>query len=141
MSIDVLFNGVGWTDIALTLNRAAVGTFFMISGHHKLFNAQRHHMLVNELEALHIPAVGINQWWVPTIEFSAGGAVLIGLLTPLAARAARDNPRRERHVGATASQSLQTNRQSGSDRRLALFARDGVCIHADHGALGWRGAI
>src|SRR5258705_13607822 len=83
MSIDVLFNGVGWADIALTLNRAAVGTFFMISGHHKLFNTQRHHMLVNELEALHIPAVGINQWWVPTIEFSAGGAVLIGLLTPL----------------------------------------------------------
>ena len=85
MLIDVLFDGVGWTDIALTLNRAAVGTFFVISGHHKLFNAERHHMLVSELEALHIPAVGINQWWVPTIEFSAGAAVLVGLLTPLAA--------------------------------------------------------
>lgn len=85
MLINVLFDGVGWTDIALTLNRVAVGTFFVISGHHKLFNAQRHHMLVDELEALHIPAIGINQWWVPIIEFSAGGAVLIGLLTPLAA--------------------------------------------------------
>jgi uncharacterized membrane protein YphA (DoxX/SURF4 family) len=42
-------------------------------------------MLVNELMALHIPAVRINQWWVPTIEFTAGGAVFIGLLAPLAA--------------------------------------------------------
>jgi hypothetical protein len=25
--MDLLFNGVGWTDIALTLNRIAVGTF------------------------------------------------------------------------------------------------------------------
>jgi len=82
---DILFNGVGWTDIALTLNRVAVGMFFMFSGYHKLFNAQRHFMLVDELKALHIPAVKFNQWWVPTIEFTAGGAVFIGLLAPLAA--------------------------------------------------------
>ena len=30
-------------------------------------------------------AVGFNQWWVPLVEFTAGGAVLIGLLAPLAA--------------------------------------------------------
>ena len=82
---DILFNGVGWTDIALTLNRVAVGMFFMFSGYHKLFNVQRHFMLVDELKALHIPAVKFNQWWVPTIEFTAGGAVFIGLLAPLAA--------------------------------------------------------
>jgi uncharacterized membrane protein YphA (DoxX/SURF4 family) len=29
--------------------------------------------------------VGINQWWVPTVEFIAGGGVLIGFLAPLAA--------------------------------------------------------
>jgi len=40
--MDILFNGVGWTDIALTLNRGAVGIFFLLSGYHKLFNAQRH---------------------------------------------------------------------------------------------------
>src|SRR5262245_51369325 len=28
--MDLLFNGVGWTDIALTLNRIAVGAFFML---------------------------------------------------------------------------------------------------------------
>jgi putative oxidoreductase len=83
--IDLLFNGVGWTDIALTLNRIAVGTFFMLSGYHKLFNPQRHRALVDELKALGVPAVGINQWWVPMVEFTAGGAVLIGFLAPLAA--------------------------------------------------------
>jgi uncharacterized membrane protein YphA (DoxX/SURF4 family) len=83
--IDILFNGIGWTDIALTLNRIAVGTFFMLSGYHKLFNAERHRALADELKALGIHAVGFNQWWVPTIEFAGGAAVVIGLLAPLAA--------------------------------------------------------
>jgi uncharacterized membrane protein YphA (DoxX/SURF4 family) len=83
--IDMVFNGVGWTDIALTLNRIAVGAFFMLSGYHKLFNAPRHRTFVDELKALGVPAVGFNQWWVPTVEFTAGGGVLIGLLAPLAA--------------------------------------------------------
>ena len=30
-------------------------------------------------------STGVNQWWVPSVEFSAGVAVLIGLLAPLAA--------------------------------------------------------
>jgi uncharacterized membrane protein YphA (DoxX/SURF4 family) len=83
--IDILFNGVGWTDIALTLNRIAVGMFFMLSGYHKLFDAERHRAFADELKGLGVHAVGFNQWWVPTIEFSAGGAVVIGLLAPLAA--------------------------------------------------------
>jgi len=83
--IDLLFKGVGWIDIAFTLNRVAVGTFFMFSGYHKLFNPQRHSVLVDELRALHIPAIRINQWWVPMVEFFAGSAVVIGLLAPLAA--------------------------------------------------------
>jgi hypothetical protein len=29
--------------------------------------------------------VGFNQWWVPFVEFTAGGAVLVGFLAPLAA--------------------------------------------------------
>src|SRR5271156_163376 len=83
--MDILFLGVGWTDIALTLSRIAVGTFFMHSGYHKLFNAERHRAVVDELKALGVPALGFNQWWVPLVEFSAGAAVLIGLLAPLAA--------------------------------------------------------
>jgi uncharacterized membrane protein YphA (DoxX/SURF4 family) len=83
--MDILFHGVGWTDIALTLNRIAVGMFFMLSGYHKLFNPERHRAFAEELKELGVHAVGFNQWWVPTIEFSAGGAVVIGLLAPLAA--------------------------------------------------------
>ena len=82
---DLLFVGVGWTDLALTLNRIAVGAFFMLSGYHKLFNAERHRSFIDELKGLGVPAVGFNQWWVPLVEFTAGGGVLIGLLAPLAA--------------------------------------------------------
>jgi len=81
----MLLRGVGWTDVALTLNRIAVGTFFALSGYHKLFNPQRHRTLADQLKELGIPAVGFNQWWVPAVEFSAGLAVAIGFLAPLAA--------------------------------------------------------
>jgi uncharacterized membrane protein YphA (DoxX/SURF4 family) len=83
--MDLLFVDVGDTDLALTLNRIAVGTFFMLPGYHKPLNAERHRSIVDELKALGVPAVGFNQWWVPLVEFTAGGAVLIGLLAPLAA--------------------------------------------------------
>src|SRR5580698_3622700 len=83
--LQILFSGMGWTDIALTLNRVAVGMFFMFSGYHKLFNAERHRVFADELRTLHVHAVRINQWWVPLVEFSAGGAVVIGLIAPLAA--------------------------------------------------------
>ena len=73
--MDILFNGVGWTDIALTLNRIAVGVFFMLSGYHKLFDPQRHASFVEELKELGVPAIGFNQWWVPTVEFTGGGGV------------------------------------------------------------------
>jgi uncharacterized membrane protein YphA (DoxX/SURF4 family) len=83
--MDLLFNGVGWTDLAITLNRVAVGAFFMLSGYHKLFNAERHRTFVDELKSLGVHAVGFNQWWVPLVEFSAGAAVVAGFLAPLAA--------------------------------------------------------
>jgi uncharacterized membrane protein YphA (DoxX/SURF4 family) len=50
--MDLLFVGLGWSDLAITLNRIAVGTFFMLSGYRKLFNAERHRSIVEELEAL-----------------------------------------------------------------------------------------
>jgi putative oxidoreductase len=83
--IDLLFKGIGWTDIALALNRIAVGAFFMLSGYHKLFNTERHRVFVDELKSLRVPVIGFNQWWVPGVEFAGGAAVFIGLLAPLAA--------------------------------------------------------
>ena len=82
---DFLFVGIGWTELAMTLNRIAVGAFFMLSGYHKLFNAERHRTFADELKGLGVHAVGFNQWWVPLVEFSAGAAVVVGLLAPLAA--------------------------------------------------------
>jgi uncharacterized membrane protein YphA (DoxX/SURF4 family) len=83
--IDLFLGGIGWTDFAITLNRIAVGAFFMLSGYHKLFNAERHRSFVDELKGLGVHAVGFNQWWVPLVEFSAGAAVVVGFLAPLAA--------------------------------------------------------
>jgi uncharacterized membrane protein YphA (DoxX/SURF4 family) len=83
--MDLLFLGVGWTELALALNRIAIGAFFMFSGYHKLFNAERHRLVVDELKGLGVHAVGFNQWWVPLVEFTAGAAVFVGLLAPLAA--------------------------------------------------------
>jgi putative oxidoreductase len=67
------------------MNRLAIGTFFMLSGYHKLFNAERHRTIADQLKALGVPAVGFNQWWVPLVEFAGGAAVLVGFLAPLAA--------------------------------------------------------
>jgi uncharacterized membrane protein YphA (DoxX/SURF4 family) len=58
--IEILFSGLGWTDIALTLNRVAVGMFFMFSGYHKLFNTERHRQFAGELRTLRVHAVRIN---------------------------------------------------------------------------------
>jgi uncharacterized membrane protein YphA (DoxX/SURF4 family) len=52
MRLQILFSGIGWTDIALTLNRLAVGMFFMFSGYHKLFNAERHRAFAEELNGM-----------------------------------------------------------------------------------------
>ena len=86
-TMNMMVVGFGSTDFAITLDRIAVGTFFMLSGYHKLFNAERHRSIVDELKALGVPAVGFNQWWVPLVEFTAGSAVLVGFLGPLAALA------------------------------------------------------
>jgi uncharacterized membrane protein YphA (DoxX/SURF4 family) len=108
--MDLLFVGFGWTDLAISLNRVAVGAFFMLSGYHKLFNAERHRLFADELRALGVPALGFNQWWVPLVEFSAGGAVLIGLLAPLAAPwPACRHPGRHRHDRPAANWSLQAD--------------------------------
>ena len=74
----------------------------MLSGYHKLFNTERHRSIVNELKGLGVQR-GFNQWWVPLVEFPAGGAVLIGLLAPLAA------------LGLLVSSSSPSPRPDGSE--------------------------
>ena len=140
--MDLLFVGVGWTNLAITLNRIAVGAFFMLSGYHKLFNAERHRSIVDELKALGVPAVGFNQWWVPLVEFTAGGGVLIGLLAPLAALGLL-----VLILVAIATSGRQRIKlykpidRIRSHRRLALFTGDALCFYVDHSRLGRRRAV
>ena len=85
MDISLITLGANAPDVALTLNRIAIGTFFAISGYHKLFNVSRHAILVGTLKDGGVPAVSVMQWLVPGVEFSAGCALIIGLLSALAA--------------------------------------------------------
>jgi uncharacterized membrane protein YphA (DoxX/SURF4 family) len=70
---------------ALTLNRVALGTFFAISGYHKLFNASRHAALTRTLQDDGVHAAPIMQWLLPSGEFAGGCALIVGLLSVLAA--------------------------------------------------------
>ena len=83
--LSYLQDGLNLCDLALLINREAVGVFFAISGYHKLFNAKRHATLVETLRDNGIPLVGINQWFVPAVEFLGGLAVVSGILPVLAA--------------------------------------------------------
>lgn len=83
--MDFLLTGIGYTDVAHTAARLAMGTFFAISGFHKLFYAQRHNSIVETFKVDHVPFIGFNQWFVPCVEFFGGLGLIVGLLTPLAA--------------------------------------------------------
>lgn len=78
-------DGMGIGAAGLAANRLALGTFFSISGYHKLFNKARHSTLVETLRRCHVPAIRFNQWFVPAVEFLGGLALLTGILSPLAA--------------------------------------------------------
>lgn len=84
MSLAILQHGLGLST-GLTVNRVALGAFFSISGYHKLFNRERHASLVETLRACGVPCLAFNQWWVPSVEFAGGLALLSGVLAPLAA--------------------------------------------------------
>jgi putative oxidoreductase len=77
--------GVDAPPAVITLNRVALGTFFAISGYLKLFNAARHATLTRTLQDAGVRAVPVMQWVVPGVEFSAGCALIIGLLSVVAA--------------------------------------------------------
>src|SRR5271170_2563791 len=85
MDASLITLGAQAPDAALTLNRVALGMFFAISGYHKLFNASRHATLTQTLQDDGVHAVPIMQWVVPSVEFGGGCALIIGLLSVLAA--------------------------------------------------------
>jgi uncharacterized membrane protein YphA (DoxX/SURF4 family) len=82
---DILLDGIGGTLPAIAAMRFALGSFFVLSGVHKLTNKERHKTFVQTLTVLGIPHIGILQWFVPGVEFFGGLGVAVGFLTPLAA--------------------------------------------------------
>ena len=82
---DILIDGVGGALLAITAMRLALGSFFVLSGVHKLTNKERHKTFVETLAVLGIPGIGLLQWFVPGVEFFGGLGVAVGFLTPLAA--------------------------------------------------------
>ena len=82
---DILLDGIGGTLPAIAAMRFALGSFFVLSGVHKLLNKERHKTFVETLRGLGIPHIRIFQWFVPGVEFFGGLGVAVGFLTPLAA--------------------------------------------------------
>jgi uncharacterized membrane protein YphA (DoxX/SURF4 family) len=81
----ILLDGIGGTLPAIAAMRLALGSFFALSGAHKLANKDRHKTFVETLRVLGIPHIGLLQWFVPGVEFLGGLGVAVGFLTPLAA--------------------------------------------------------
>jgi uncharacterized membrane protein YphA (DoxX/SURF4 family) len=80
-----IIQGAQAPNAALTVNRVALGVFFAISGYHKLFNASRHATLTSTLRDDGVHDLPIMQWLVPSVEFAGGLALIVGLLSVLAA--------------------------------------------------------
>jgi uncharacterized membrane protein YphA (DoxX/SURF4 family) len=80
-----ILQGAQAPSAALTLNRVALGVFFAISGYHKLFNASRRAALTHTLQDDGVHEVPIMQWLLPSAEFAGGCALIVGLLSVLAA--------------------------------------------------------
>ena len=77
-----------------------------------------------------------------SVEFSAGGAVVIGLLAPLAALGLLVIILVA--IATSGRQRIKLYKpidRGRPDRRLALSARDPLCLHADHGRLGRRRTV
>jgi putative oxidoreductase len=72
-------------DVGLGILRLSVGTFFAISGYHKLFDPAVHREMRDTLIADHIPLIRLNEWWVPFVEFTAGIALALGFASVISA--------------------------------------------------------
>ena len=81
----LILQGAHAPGVALTVNRVALGLFFAIGGYHKLFNTSRHAAVTGTLREDGVHALPIMQWLLPGAEFSGGCALIMGLLSVLAA--------------------------------------------------------
>ena len=75
----------GQPETALAISRVAVGLFFLLSGYHKLFDAQRHATLILTLRSAGCNTSAFFSGCCRGAEFSGGLAVAVGLLSVPAA--------------------------------------------------------
>lgn len=82
---NIFMHGIGDGALAGAALRVGAGSFFAISGWHKLTNPARHKTFVSTLKSCGVPYLGIMQWFVPAVELSGGLGVSSGIMAPLAA--------------------------------------------------------
>lgn len=85
MLLEAMFVGVSMPEVALTVNRVALGTAFALSGLHKTFIPERHASFVGTLEAARIPKPHIMCWPVCLTELFGGLGLMTGVLSGLSA--------------------------------------------------------
>jgi len=85
VDLSILVQGAHAPNAALTLNRVALGTFFAISGYHKLFNPSRHAGLIQTLRDDGVHVIPFMQWLLPSGELAGGCALIAGFLSVVAA--------------------------------------------------------
>lgn len=71
--------------IGVLLARLSVGLLFLLSGGRKLFKAAGRQEMRQTLEAAGVPFARQTALAVSSVEFTGGGMLILGALTPLAA--------------------------------------------------------
>src|SRR5215467_4654575 len=69
----------------MTAVRVLIGIFFCISGGTKLLVPGQFTLMEQTLAGSHIPFPHANALFVSLVEFACGGALVLGLLTPVCA--------------------------------------------------------
>lgn len=84
-NLQVFIEPLREADAAIATLRVSVGSFFAISGFHKLFHPVRKASIYKTLKKLRIPFPEFNRYWVPGVEFVAGLTLAVGLGSTLSA--------------------------------------------------------
>lgn len=85
--MNLLYTGIGASDLALFVVRLVVGAFFMLAGWNKLFHPVRRTSMHNKMRELNIPFPNFNAVFVPIVETVAGAMLVLGTLSVAAALA------------------------------------------------------
>lgn len=85
--MELLFIGFNSPDVILSLNRIVLGVAFSITGYHKCCSPERHAVFVKTVQECvpNLPGLPGSAWFICSVELLGGLALVVGLLSPLAA--------------------------------------------------------